>query len=355
MSTISSSFETTQEVFRLLGFDVQTTKAQGPPTVKVVQEDGSTKEVETESKDKPWKDPELLGVTFDLEEFQVKVKETRKKELQDEIKEIIRRKNLHPGHASKLRGKLFFLTSSLFGRVGRAFMKPLSERQYMHGSDNFWGRAKFKDFGKMKPEEQYALNPVLEESLKSWLDILDRGRPRPILEKKEGEADAVFFSDGAGPTEDKPEVKAKVGAVLFGWWRENPAAFGVEVPQYLMDKWLARENQIAMIELFAAVMVLEQWGPELTGKRVIGMIDSECVLDALIKGQSRQDDMQKLIRRFWDIVADHQINLYLDRVSTDSNPSDGMSREGEEEAEALGWEIEPAQFPDWMEDVVVDM
>jgi len=86
MSTFSSSFETTQEVFRLLGFDVQTAKAQGPPTVKVVQEDGSTKEVDTESKDKPWKDPELLGVTFDLEEFQVKVKETRKKELQDEIK-----------------------------------------------------------------------------------------------------------------------------------------------------------------------------------------------------------------------------------------------------------------------------
>jgi len=121
-----------------------------------------------------------------------------------------------------------------------------------------------------------------------------------------------------------------------------------------MSKWLARDNQIAMIELFAAVMVLEQWGPELTGKRAIGMIDSECVLDALIKGQSRQDDMQKMTRRFWDIVADHQINLYLDRASTDSNPSDGMSREGEEEAEALGWEVEPAQFPDWMEDVVVD-
>ena len=59
-------------------------------------------------------------------------------------------------------------------------------------------------------------------------------------------------------------------------------------------------------------------------------------MDALTKGQSRQDDMQKLIRRIWDIVADHQIILYLGRVSTDSNPSDGMSREGEEEAEALG-------------------
>ena len=122
----------------------------------------------------------------------------------------------------------------------------------------------------------------------------------------------------------------------------------------MMDKWLARENQIAMIKLVAAVMVVEQWGPELTGKRVIGMIDSECVLDALIKGQSRQDDMPKLIRRFGDIVADRQIILYLDRVSTDSNPSDGMSREGEEEAEALGWEIEPAQLLDWMEYVGVD-
>ena len=89
-------------------------------------------------------------------------------------------------------------------------------------------------------------------------------------------------------------------------------------------------------------------GHELAGKRVIGLIDSEPVLDALVKGQSQQEDMLKLLRIFWELVAEHQITLYLDRVSTDSNPADGMSRNGEAEAKELGWEIETTEFPLWL-------
>ncbi len=86
----------------------------------------------------------------------------------------------------------------------------------------------------------------------------------------------------------------------------------------------------------------------LAGKRVIGLIDSGCVLDALIKGQSQKDDVQKLIKCFSDLVAEHNILLYLDRVSSDTNPADGMSRDGEEEAKAMGWRVDPVVVPDWL-------
>ena len=99
------------------------------------------------------------------------------------------------------------------------------------------------------------------------------------------------------------------------------------------------------MQLFAAVLAIHHWGAELAGKRVSMFIDSECVLDALVKGQSQQEDMLVLLKVFWDIVAEHQINLYLDKVSTDSNPSDGMSRDGEQQAEDMGWDIEDATFP----------
>ena len=55
--------------------------------------------------------------------------------------------------------------------------------------------------------------------------------------------------------------------------------------------------------------------------------------------------MVKLVKQFWDLVAEYQIDVYLDRVSTDANPSDGMSRDGKAEAEAMGWNIEQVQFP----------
>ena len=119
----------------------------------------------------------------------------------------------------------------------------------------------------------------------------------------------------------------------------------MEVPEHLIKTWIPRANQIALIELFAAVLVLSHFGPELAGKRVLGLIDSECALDALIKGQSKFSDVIKLLKQFWDLVAEYEIDLYLDRVSTDANPSDGMSRDGRAEAEAMGWDTEQVQFP----------
>ena len=49
---------------------------------------------------------------------------------------------------------------------------------------------------------------------------------------------------------------------------------------------------------------------------------------------------------FWDLVADYHLDIYLDRVSTDANPSDGLSRGRVREAEGWGGCIEPARFPE---------
>ena len=47
---------------------------------------------------------------------------------------------------------------------------------------------------------------------------------------------------------------------------------------------------------------------------------------------------------FWKLIAEFQIEIYLDRASTDANPSDGMSPDGEQEARDIGWVIEEAKF-----------
>jgi hypothetical protein len=121
------------------------------------------------------------------------------------------------------------------------------------------------------------------------------------------------------------------------------------VPANLIRTWLPRENQIALVEIFAAVLIMAHFGHELANKRVILLVDSECALDALIKGQSKFSDVIKLVKIFWDLVADHQVDVYLDRVSTDANPSDGLSRGREEEAEGWGWVLENPRFPDALE------
>ena len=47
---------------------------------------------------------------------------------------------------------------------------------------------------------------------------------------------------------------------------------------------------------------------------------------ALIKGYSSREDLCSLVGLFWELCEAGSIGMYIDRVPTDSNPSDGPSR-----------------------------
>ena len=106
----------------------------------------------------------MLGVIFDLERNEDRITPDRRERLVAEIQAILKDRRLTPGHASKLRGKLGFATSTTYGRTGRAFMRALSERQYHSG----------REIGVTDP---------IEAALVGWLRILKYGQPRPILKR----------------------------------------------------------------------------------------------------------------------------------------------------------------------------
>ena len=195
-------------------------------------------------------------------------------------------------------------------------MRPLSERQYEV----------------KKPQD---MNDALETALKAWVRILDRGQPRPILAKSPRPSDAVISTDGSFEPEDPALV---VGGVMFAWWRRAPVGFSCTVPNQLLATWLPRRNQIALVELFATVMAIAHFGSELAGRNVMFLVDSEPALDALIKGRSKFTDVIHLVTLFWEVVAEFQVNVYLDRVSTDANISDGVSRADEGAFTEWGWD-----------------
>lgn len=47
----------------------------------------------------------------------------------EEIDSVLSTGLLNPGPAGKLKGKLMFRASQLWGKVGRAFLRPISKRQ----------------------------------------------------------------------------------------------------------------------------------------------------------------------------------------------------------------------------------
>ena len=217
-------------------------------------------------------DPTILGVTYDLVGMRLLIKQKRKEEILDEINSIMCSGVLPPGQAGKLRGKLMFGASQLWGKVGRAFLRSLSERQYSNYSAT-------------------KINPAITRSLHEWKFLLERGPPRPIDPVAKRLVDAVVFTDGSYPDgkAGAPE-KPWIGGALFVRGR-RPLQFGCEVRQDLIDEWIPRKSQIAMVEL-------------LKGSSSLLFVDSESVQGALVKGYSAREDMCELVSVFWRIALD---------------------------------------------------
>ena len=87
--------------------------------------------------------PVVVGVTYDLIEMVLQIKEDRKKEL-------------NPGSAGKLR-KLMFGASQVCKKVGRAFLRSISERQY----------------ARSPLEDSFQTDEALELSLKQWRKLIE--------------------------------------------------------------------------------------------------------------------------------------------------------------------------------------
>ena len=263
-------------------------------------------------------EPTILGVTYDLRSMCLRIKPSRKEELQDEIDSILDSSLLPPGQAGKLRGKLMFGASQLWGKIGRAFLRSLSERH---------------------------LNKALVKSLEHWKWLIQHGPPRPIMIASAKKADAVIFTDGSFPDgKEGSPLKPWIGGVFFRLGCQ-PVQFGGEVSQKLIDQWLPRKSQISMVEMFATVVALETFRDQITDASVLLFVDSESVQGALVKGYSAREGLCELVGSFWKLALDVKVNLFIDRISTDANPADPPSRDRLDVGVKLGWRTVEGKFP----------
>ena len=186
--------------------------------------------------------PTILGVTYNLDDWVLEIKASRREELVEEIETILAVDLLEPGQAGKLKGKLMFGASQLWGKVGRAFLRVLSERQY----------------ARVAVGDRFGLDPPLRESLNQWLKLVRDGPPRTIDCCPGKKADAVLFTDGFSPdfrsSDSRPD---RIGAVFFDRRLCSALQFTLPVPKKLMRCWLERKTQIVPVEMLAPIVALE--------------------------------------------------------------------------------------------------
>ena len=156
-------------------------------------------------------------------------------------------------------------------------------------------------------------------------------------------------TDGSFPDPRRSEtVPARVGAVFFDRRRLLPAQFSEVVTNDVLNTWIPRTTQIFKVELVAIVLALETFRHYMQDATVLLLVDAEAVEGVLVKGYSARSDVSLLVGQFWQHAQALNAAIYIDRVPTDANCSDGPSRDKVYICKQLGWLVLQAR---WASDV----
>ena len=140
VETVQSAFDCIKYVCTVLGFCLEPAKESPPST-----------------------EANVLGAKIALSEYDIEVSlpERKRQTIAAELATVLQRRRLSPADAGKLRGRLGFAQSFLFGKFGRAHLGPFTARQYAIGNAT-------------------ALNPDLFEVLPWWINMLNCSIPRRL-------------------------------------------------------------------------------------------------------------------------------------------------------------------------------
>ena len=253
---------------------------------------------------------EILGVVFDLSasgegRISISNKPSRVEELNDALLGILNAKFVIPTSMPSILGKLQYADSQVWGRAGRLALADLRE------------------LGHTSPAKV-----VLEESqLKAFETLRCRlcsGRPKTFL-ADDIEKPVLILTDGALEYEGDV-AKATIGGVSL-----KPdgtcEVFGCKVPDDVVSQWQAggKTHVIGLVELYACVVALLHWKPDVSSRRVILFVDDWPALDVLVKGTSLQIEWRNLLLLLEDPLEDNFL-LWIARVPSSSNISDHPSR-----------------------------
>ena len=99
------------------------------------------------------------------------------------------------------------------------------------------------------------------------------------------------------------------------------------------------------------LLILHNFGEDLTGCLWLHFIDNAGALSSLVRGGSSVESGDRITGLTWSHIVQVGCMPWFDRVDSASNPTDGLSRE-----RLLGpWTLEPIRLPGalWDEQMVV--
>eukprot|EP00435_Cladocopium_sp_Y103_P054063 s402_g17.t1 len=227
----------------------------------------------------------VLGVELDLTKtpsgtFAIANTVSRKDELKDTLQHVLSEGFLGRSEAERLRGRLQFASNQLFGRRFRNCLRELN-KHINRG---------------MK-----TLSADLRSALTALKCLIDANVPRGY---------------------------SGIGGQLYDMYGECLGFFSEKVSDSLLES-IKRPDQITVIfelEGLAIAAGMQVFSQIITGKRVIVFTDNQAVQSCIVKCKSANDHMDSMIRRICSLEESMGLLAWLERVPSQSNPADELSR-----------------------------
>ena len=248
-----------------------------------------------------------LGVQHDLSRasagvVRLRILPARRRDLVKFCDDVLKQGYLPPGRAASLRGKLYFAASTAYGKVGRAALQPIIQRQE-------------------RPGTAYNLNPSMLQALKFFITLL---RNMPDREMVLGEATTrplIVWSDASW--------EHGVGRLGFVVYVPESGEFlhsSSDIPQHILDMFVRNKQKIGQCEILAANVPYYSLPDLFRGRQVIHWIDNTSAISCLIHGYSGRPDSALLVNAFNMFNAGLRCRIHYEYVESKANVADLPSR-----------------------------
>eukprot|EP00435_Cladocopium_sp_Y103_P065000 s975_g26.t1 len=264
---------------------------------------------------------EALGVVFDLSSSSqgvCRVSNTapRISELEMEIERILDKKWITQNEAQKLRGRMQFADSQIFGRTGTRCTKAL------------------RDFASRRRTK---ISERDEFFLRMFVRLLESEDPRRVIADSGGHA--VIFTD-ACYERDSRDLPCGLGGVLVDPETGKKQFFACALDEQKRSLLGEQSKQqiIFEAESLCAVLAHFLWMPDLEDRKSFLYVDNEGTKFSLIKGVSENEIVDVLAQIFAEREVLVRNVCWISRVSSYSNIADKPSRGDKLELVQQGFE-----------------
>eukprot|EP00435_Cladocopium_sp_Y103_P070794 s702_g36.t1 len=241
---------------------------------------------------------EALGVVFDLSQSKLgvcKITNTaaRVEELQGEIQRILEKGWISQIEAQKLRGRMQFADSQIYGRTGRRCTKTLRD---------FAGRRRSK------------ISERDEMFLKLFVRLLQSEEPRRVL--ADSCSHVVIFTD-ACYERDSRDLPCGLGGAFVDPSSGRKFFFScpLDSDKHTILGEQSKKQIIFEAETLCAVLAHMLWAPELEDSKSFLYVDNEGTKFCLIRGSSENDFVDMLAQ----IFAENEISVKTLWINKDAH------------------------------------